>query len=77
MFRAVIPGPLTKKFTNIIVMSSNPRSGSSYTGELLSGGDRSNLLTVRLNSWVCDNKSEMDPKELIFMVVSKDYQIFF
>lgn len=35
-FRAVIPGPLTKKFTNIIVMSSNPRSGSSYTGELLS-----------------------------------------
>ena len=36
-FPEIIYGPPAKQFTSIIVMSSNPRTGSSYTGELLSG----------------------------------------
>jgi len=57
-FRAVIPGPLTKKFTNIIVMSSNPRSGSSYTGELLSASRDSSFFFEPLWYFIDTHKNQ-------------------
>jgi len=57
-YRAVIPGPLTKKFTNIIVMSSNPRSGSSYTGELLSASRDSSFFFEPLWYFIDAHKNQ-------------------
>ena len=36
-FHKIVTSAAAKQFTSIVVMSSNPRTGSSYTGELLSG----------------------------------------
>lgn len=57
-FRAVLPGPLTTQFTNIIVMSSNPRSGSSYTGELLSASRESSFFFEPLWYFIDAHKNQ-------------------
>ena len=51
-FPEIIYGPQANHFTSIIVMSSNPRTGSSYTGEMLSGipNPTRDIIWVILNS---------------------------
>eukprot|EP00092_Neocalanus_flemingeri_P000718 GFUD01000761.1.p1 GENE.GFUD01000761.1~~GFUD01000761.1.p1 ORF type:complete len:498 (+),score=64.09 GFUD01000761.1:253-1746(+) len=77
-FRAVIPGPLTKKFTNIIVMSSNPRSGSSYTGELLSASRDSSFFFEPLWYFIDAHKNKQpsfeDKKSLLMNLLKCNFR---
>lgn len=56
----IIPPQRKSLFTSIIVMSSNPRTGSSYTGELLSASSDSAYFFEPLWYYV-DNKHSKSP----------------
>jgi len=73
-FPEIIYGPQANHFTSIIVMSSNPRTGSSYTGEMLSAAPDSAYFFEPLWYYVDTKNSKppsMEDKKTLIMNLLK------
>ena len=58
--RKIFSTPLVKQFNSIVVMSSNPRTGSSFTGELVSSSSDSSYFFEPLWYYI-DSKQTRPP----------------